>query len=313
MERLLQDFRFAIRLLAKRPGFTAAVVLSLALGIGANTAIFTLMDAVMWRRLPVKDPEGLLVVGRLQGGDVQPGFSYGQYRALRDNNTVALLAGYTVAPVNVTVDGSPEPSVQGQLVTGDYFTLLGVSPALGRAIGPEDDRVPNAHPIAMLGGGYWERRFARDPSVVGRTIRVSGSPFTIVGVAPPEFFGVEIGTAPDLFLPMMMQPTVMPAFENLLENPTNQRSWVQVIARTRASIERDRAAAALDALFQSDPGNRPPGPQTNRPPPVRVTLTGVTELSALRRQFSRPLFVLLAMVGIVLVTACANKIGRAHV
>jgi hypothetical protein len=227
IESTAQDIAYTLRVLRKSPGFTAAVALSLALGIGANTAIFTLMDAVMWRMLPVQNPESLLVVGRQQGENVQTGFNYRDYRAMRDNNTVADLAAYTTAATNVSVDGPPEPSVQGQLVTGGYFTLLGVRPVLGRAIAPDDDRVPNGHPIAMLSHGDWERRFARDPSVIGRMIRLSGTPFTIVGVTPPEFFGVEIGTAPDLFLPIMMQPTVMPAFENLLENSIVNRTWVQ--------------------------------------------------------------------------------------
>ena len=222
MDSVLHDLRFALRLFGKSPGFTAAVVASLALGIGANTAIFTLMDAVMWRMLPVGNPESLLAVGRQEGSSVFPGFTYGQYRLIRDNNPMSELAGYSTAPINVSVDGPPEPSVQGQLVSGNYFSLLGVSPVIGRAIGPDDDLVPNGHPVAMLSHGYWERRFARDASVVGRTVRLSGMPFTIVGVTPREFFGVDIGTAPDVFLPLMMQPTVMPAYENLLENPIVQ-------------------------------------------------------------------------------------------
>jgi predicted permease len=293
-------------MLRKSPGFTAAVVLSLGLGIGANTAIFTLMDAVMWRMLPVKDPEGLLVAGRQQGGTIETGFTYGEYRLVRDNNSVANVAGYTTAPINVSVDGPPEPSIQGQLVSGGYFPLLGVNPVIGRAIGADDDRVPNGHPVAMLSHGYWERRFARDPSVVGRTIRLSAMPFTIVGITPPEFFGVEVGTSPDIFLPLMMQPTVMPAFENLLESPIVNRGWIQVIARTKPGISRDQAAAAMDAVFQSQEASRSPGPVAQQPPPARVALTPATAVSALRRQFSRPLFVLLAMVGLVLLTACAN-------
>jgi predicted permease len=306
VESVARDSGYALRVLRKSPGFTAAVVLSLALGIGANTAIFTLMDAVMWRMLPVKDPEGLLVAGRQQGDTVQTGFTYGQYRLIRDNNSVANLAGYTTAPINVSVDGPPEPSIQGQLVSGDYFSLLGVNPVIGRAIGPEDDRVPNGHPVAMLSHGYWLRRFARDPRVVGRTIRLSAMPFTVVGVTPAEFFGVEIGTAPDIFLPLMMQPTVMPSFENLLENPIVSRGWVQVMARTKRGINSDQAAAAMDAVFQSEEGSPQRGPAAKGPPPARLALTEATAVSALRRQFSRPLFVLLAMVGVVLLIACAN-------
>ncbi len=306
VESVARDVAYALRVLRKSPGFTTAVVFSLALGIGANTAIFTLMDAVMWRMLPVKDPERLLVAGRQQRDTVQTGFTYGQYRLLRDNNAVADLAGYTTAPINVSVDGPQEPAIQGQLVSGGYFSLLGVNPAIGVAIGPDDDRVPNGHPVAMLSHGYWERRFASDPLVIGRTIRLSATPFTIVGVTPPGFFGVETGTAPDVFLPIMMQPTVMPAFENLLENPIVSRGWVQVIARTRPGIEPDRAAAALNAVLQSQDDNAARGQAAKGPPPAPLVLTSATAVSDLRREFSRPLFVLLAMVGLVLLIACAN-------
>jgi predicted permease len=190
-------------------------------------------------------------------------------------------------------------------VTGDYFPLLGVKPVLGRAIGPEDDRVPNGHPVVMLSHGYWERRFTRDPSVIGRTIRLSATPFTIVGVTPREFFGVELGEAPDLFVPIMMQPTVMPAFENLLDNPIVSRSWVQTIVRTRPGKTPQQAAAAMDGVLQSleQPAS---GAKATSSPPARLVLTPATAVSALRRQFSRPLVVLLAMVVVVLLIACAN-------
>jgi predicted permease len=306
---MLTDFAYALRLLGKSPGFTAAVALSLGLGIGANTAIFTLMDAVMWRMLPVRDSESLLVAGRQFGTDVGSGFNYRDYRILRDTNTMARVAGYATAPINVSVDGLPEANLQGQLVSGDYFSLLGVSAVFGRAIGPDDDRVTNGQPVAMLSHGYWERRFARDPNVIGRTIRLSAVPFTIIGVTPPEFFGVEVGTSPDIFVPITMQPTVMPAFENLLEHPIVNRAWVGVIGRTNAGFTRDQAAAALDAALQAGQDSRmnaPKAPGQPAPPPVRLVLTPATALSDLRRQFSRPLLVLFAMVGVVLLTACAN-------
>ena len=179
---MLTDLAYALRLLGRSPGFTAAVVLSLGLGIGANTAIFTLMDAVMWRMLPVQDPEHLLVAARQQGTDIGGGFNYADYKILRDADTMARSAGYATASVNVSVDGRPEASIEGHLVSGDYFSRLGVNPVIGRAIGPDDDRVPNGHPVVMLSHGYWERRFARDPGVLGRTIRLSDRPFTTVSV-----------------------------------------------------------------------------------------------------------------------------------
>src|SRR5438132_4950758 len=129
---------------------------------------------------------------------------------------MAELAAYAPVRINVSVDGSLEPTIDGQMVSGNYFSLLGVNPIAGRAIGVEDDRVPNGHPVAMISHGYWKRRFGLAPSVLGRSISISGTPFTIIGVTPPEFFGVEVGAAPDIFVPIMMQPTAMPAFENLL-------------------------------------------------------------------------------------------------
>jgi putative ABC transport system permease protein len=308
MESVAKDLLYALRVLRRNPGFTAAVVLSLGLGIGANTAIFTLLDAVLWRMLPVRDPEHLLVVGLQRGADAGTGFNYSGYRLLHENNGLADVAGYTTAPINVSVDGPPEPSIQGQLVSGGYFPLLGVNPAIGRTLGPDDDRVPNGHPVVMLSHGYWERRFARDSSIVGRTIRLSAVPFTIIGVTPAEFFGVETGTAPDVFLPLMMQPTVMPSFENLLDQPIVNRSWVQAIARTRPGVTPEQAAAAMDAARQSQEDLQGRAPQGKGPtgPPAKFVLTPTAAVSSLRQQFSRPLFILLAMVGVVLLTACAN-------
>ncbi|MEX2271406.1 MAG: ABC transporter permease [Vicinamibacterales bacterium] len=290
---------YAVRGLRKHPAFTVAIVLSLALGIGANTAIFTLMDAVLWRMLPVSDPGSLLIIARRDGRNVRPGFTYDEFRLLRDSRDAAQVAGSASAPIHVSVDGPAEPTVQGQLVTGNYFALLGVRAAIGRTIGPEDDRVPNGHPVVMLSDGYWERRFARDPAVVGRTVRLSALPFTVIGVTPPGFFGVEVGSSPDLFLPIMMQPTVMPAVENLLEDPLISRTWVQAIARTRPGTSAEQAAAVLDAVLRGDARD------ASAPHP-NVILTHTGAVSVLRRQFSLPLFVLQAMVGLVLLTACAN-------
>lgn len=310
LETLLQDLRYGVRMLGRGPGFAAAVVLSLALGIGANTAIFSLIDAVMWRMLPVKDPEGLLVVARQSGSDVQAGFSYDEYNVLRENADAAELAGYSPATFNVRIDGNLEPTVEGQLVSGTYFPLLGVNPILGRAIGVEDDRVPNGHSVAMLSYGYWERRFGRDARIVGRTIHLLDTPFTVIGVTPPEFFGVEVGAAPDIFVPLMMQPTMMPSFENLLANPIVHKTWVRAVARVKPGAGSERASAVLNTMFRrledelllamqrKFPGNNPER-QT-------LVLSPATAVSELRQQFSQPLFVLMTVVGLVLLIACAN-------
>src|SRR5437016_2851954 len=173
MEGILQDVRYALRMLRNNPGFSAVTVLSLALGIGANTAIFSLIDTVMWRMLPVKDPQSLWIIGS--------GSTYQQYRMMRDHNQVADLAAYSPLRLNVSVDGSLEPTAEGQLVSGSYFALLGVNPVAGRVISVEDDRVPNGHPVAIISHGYWKRRFGLAPATIGRTISLSGTPFTIIG------------------------------------------------------------------------------------------------------------------------------------
>src|SRR5439155_7623756 len=170
------------------------------------------IDALMWRILPVKDPATLLILGHGQRGSFQSGFTYSQYRLMRQHNRYLTdLAAYSPVRLNVRVDDSIEPTAQGQFVTGSYFSLLGVNPIAGRPIGVEDDLVPNGHPVAMISYGYWKRRFGLDPSAIGRTISLSGTRFTIIGATPPDFFGVEVGTAPDIFVLVMMQPTVMPA------------------------------------------------------------------------------------------------------
>jgi predicted permease len=310
LETLAQDLRYGVRMLGRSPGFAAAVVLSLALGIGANTAIFSLLDAVMWRMLPVKDPERLLVVARQAGSEIRSGFTYDEYKLIRENQDLADIAGYALATFNVRIDGNHEPTVEGQLVSGGYFALLGVNPILGRAIGVEDDRVPNGHAVAMLSYGYWERRFGRDAAVIGRTMRLLDTTFTIIGVTPPEFFGVEVGAAPDIFVPLMMQPAVMPAFENLLENPIVMRMWVKAVARVRPDGVREQASAALNTVFGRFQDERfqrmPPKFRGMNPEREMLTLLPATGLSELRQQFSKPLFVLMGVVGLVLLIACAN-------
>ena len=289
-----QDVEYAVRLLLKGPGFTAAVVLSLALGIGANTAIFSLLDAVMWRTLPVKDPAGLWVL--------DPNLTYQQYRKVADENQVADVAAYAAVRLNVSVNGSIEPTTDGQLVTGGYFALLGVNPVIGRTIGPDDDRVPNGHPVAMISNGYWTRRFGRNPGVLGQTLSISGSPFTIIGVTPPEFFGVEVGMNPDLFIPVMMQPTAMPAFENLLDKPIIFRAWLTPLARLRPNVQSAQAQGALQTLAL----DALPGGMRERVDTAYRLTPAATGLSSLRQQFSQPLFVLMGVVGVVLLIACAN-------
>ena len=180
LEQTGQDLRYALRTLRKSPAFTATAVLSLALGIGANTALFTLINAVTWRMLPIAEPERLFLLEQRerQAPRASRASRFQQYELIRDHNRVLDLAAYGRARMNVSIDGRSEPPAEGQLVSGSYFSLLGVAPVAGRALGPDDDRVPSGHPVAMISYGYWKRRFALDPAVVGRAISISGVPFT---------------------------------------------------------------------------------------------------------------------------------------
>jgi hypothetical protein len=290
LEDVWIDVRSAARVLKKSPGFTLAVVLSLGLGIGANTAIFSLIDVVLWRMLPVQDPAGLWVL--------EPGLTYQQYRALAEDNKVTRLAAYATARLNISIDGHVEPTADGQLVSGGYFSLLGVESVIGRRISEEDDRLPNGHPVAMISAGYWKRRFSAEPSVLGRAISISGTPFTIIGVTPPEFFGMEVGMNPDVFIPVMMQPTVMPSLENLLERPIIYRTWLTTVLRLQPDVQLPQAATELEGMWRRDV---PPAAGKPIGPPDHLALRpSATGLSSLRNQFSQPLFVLMAIVAVVL-------------
>ena len=306
LDQTVQDLRYAVRTLARSPGFTATAVLSLALGIGANTALFTLINAVTWRMLPIRAPETLLLLGQRDGTSITNGFTYQQYEVIRDHARVVDMAAYGRVRLNVSIDGRTEPTAEGQLVSGGYFPLLGVAPAAGRALGPGDDRVPLGHPVAMISHGYWKRRFGLDPAIVGRSISLSGVSFTIVGVTPPEFFGVEVGTSPDLFVPVMMQPVVMPVSENLLVDPINGVSWLRVIARLAPGVSMPQAMTQLGTLAPEAEW-RPRSKQGVVDTNVTLALTpAATGLSDLRNQFSTPLRILMGVVGIVLLIACAN-------
>ena len=311
LEQVLQDLRFALRTFRKSPAFTAAAILSLAIGIGATTSLFTLINTLLWKLLPVRDPAHLLILGQQSSSTIAHGFTYQQFTLFREQVPALDLAAYARVRLNVSVDGSAEPTLDGQLVTGRYFPLLGVEAALGRLLGPDDDRVVMAHPVAVIADTYWRTRFNADAEVIGRQIRLSGVPFTIVGVAPPEFSGVEVGAPPQLFVPVMMQPAVMPMMVNLLDRPNVYSTWLRVVGRVEHGASLAEAAARLDALAHAPETDwRPRNKSTGEPEDVRLVLqSAATGLSDLRRRVSQPLFLLLAVSGIVLMVACANVAG----
>ena len=309
LEQGAQDLRYAVRSARKSPGFTAAAVASLAIGIGVNAALFSLINTLLWKSLPVRNPETLLVVGRQTQSGLSHRFTYGNYEVFRDHVPALAVAGYGVVPLNVSIDGRMEPTLQGHLVSGSYFPLMGLAPAAGRLLGPDDDRVPNGHPVAVLSHDYWQRRFGADPGAVGRAIAISGHPFTIVGVAPREFFGAEVGAAPHVFLPVMMQPVVMPMTADLIARDTTVTSlWIRVLARVQADGSLPRATAQLAALAGvPDTEWRLRDKFTGQLEDARLVVgSAATGLSDLRRQFSQPLVLLLGIAGLVLLIACAN-------
>jgi predicted permease len=315
MRILAQDLRYALRTLARARGFTAVVILTLGLGIGANTAIFSLMDQVLLRRLPVADPAALVQLdgpGPWSGRTLdQRTFSNPMYRDLRDGNTVfsGLVAQFGT-PATLTVRDQSE-RVNAELVSGNTFDVLGVAPMLGRAFNDDDDRVPGAHPVVVLGYGYWQRRFAAAPAVVGSSVTINSTPMTIVGVAPPAFAGVMNATAADIFVPLMMKRQLTPTLDDL--NDRRSR-FVKLIGRLKPGVSAESAKAQLDVLYR----------QINETE-LREVFTDVGEsfktrfrakelilhaaargLSNAREAFSTPLIMLMAMVGLVLLIACAN-------
>src|SRR4051812_18016763 len=209
---MLQDLRYALRMLARSPAFTAIAVLSLALGVGANSAIFSLDNAVLLKPVPVEEPERLasvFVVDERNPGNLP--VSHLNFKDLRDQNQVFTgMAAFAFAQVNYTA-GSQSEEIPAQVVTANYFSLLGAAPALGRGFLPEEDRV--AVPVAVVSHGFWQRRLGGNPSVIGSTLTLNRTPFTVVGVAPKGFAGTLLGGGPSVWLPMTMHDVVQPNFD----------------------------------------------------------------------------------------------------
>ncbi len=310
--------RYTIRTLLKSPSFTLIAILSLAFGIGANTAIFTLLDQVLLRSLPVQAPEQLVLL-HFTGGDEgslrsrDDGglyYSYPMYRDLRDRNTVfsGMIATlhYEIA---ASWHGQTERAI-AELVSGNYFDVLGVRPAVGRVFQQSDDRAPDANPVAVLSYGYWQRHFGGDPAVLNQTIRLNDHPFTVIGVASPGFRSVVVGDAPDVFAPMMMKSQITPGWGDLDERRSR---WLNIVARLKPGLTPKQAEAGMNPLWYS---LREMEVGLMHNPPARLRreflkthlslLDGGRGLSPLRNEFSKPLVALMAMVGLVLLIACAN-------
>jgi predicted permease len=311
LDSLAQDVRYAVRSLSRTPGFAAAAILSLALGIGANTAIFNLLETVLLRSLPVNRPSELIVLAsRNASAEANHLFSYNTYQALRRSNTLAGVLASAFIPMNADSDGTPEPTLTGQLVSGNYYELLGVGAALGRTIAKSDDGAPGTAAIAVLSYGYWQRRFGGDPSVLGRSVRLNGYPFTIIGVSAAGFFGIHVGEPADVTVALSMQPQVMPSSGNsLISGPDANQFWLELIGRMRPGLNEARALGELQPIFQQqmDVARTLLGAKAAMLGHPRLEFeAGHAGLSPLRQRFTRPLQILMAIVLLVLLVACGN-------
>lgn len=303
MDSILQDFRYAIRNLSRARGFTAAVVLILALGIGANTAIFSLLDAVIFKSLPVKNPEELVLI--------RPGgFQYPAFQAFRQHTDifVDLFAASGVTPLDVEIQNGVRERTRVSLVSGSYFSTLGVQAAIGRIFTINDDRTAGEHPVAVASSGYWQRRFGGDADILNRVVRISGTPITIIGVVPPAFFGEQVGVAPDLWIPLTMWGQVVPG-RNLLQSPGT--GWLRIIGRVRPGVTASGPEPELTETFRQVVTEifGPKAPEDIRRDIAKATVTlepAGRGVSNLRTQFARPLQLLMGAVVLVLLIACAN-------
>jgi putative ABC transport system permease protein len=320
MTSFLQDVKYAFRTVSKSPAFSAVAIATLALGIGANAAIFALVDRVMLRALPVKNPAELVLLrspGPSSGhtwsdSDAATSFSYPMYRDLRDRSSVfSGLIGVFPFDVSLAAGGRTERAA-GELVTGNYFQVLGIASSGGRALSPSDDTAPGANPVAVLSHGFWLRRFGGDPSVVDRTIVVNGAPLHVVGIAAAGFSGVQPGRPADLFVPMSMKAQMTPFWDGL-NDPKDY--WVQILGRLKPGLSPGRAETALAATY--GPLMRDYAALLDVKPAERreverrklLLLPGGRGRSPLRADTGKPLLSLMGMVALVLMIACSNLAG----
>jgi predicted permease len=318
MELLWRDMRYTLRVLRKSPGYALVAVLSLALGIGANTAIFSLVKQVMLRMLPVHDPAHLVLLHRedqLDGTAVADNnesvFSYPMYRQLRgDGRAFGGVIARTGTGVTLLYRGNAE-SVGAELVSGNFFGVLGVQAAAGRLFTSADDDAPMAHPVLVLSHAYWVKRFAASPAVVNQTIHLNGFPMTVIGVSAAGFNGIFPGNMPDLYMPVTMLGAAKPTWK-ALDEPTFR--WLNIMARTAPGVAIEKAQAAADVAYRTAlnaeltrPGFHASASNKKAYGAARLELHAAGQgINELRKNNQGPLLALSAMVGLVLLIACAN-------
>ena len=296
---MIQDLRYGVRMLLKKKSFTLIAVFSLALGTGANTAIFSLINTVLLRPLPIRNPGQLVALNNTAENHAFPSFSYPNYRDFRDRNDVfSGLIAYRFTPLSLSHEGVNE-RVWGYEVTGNYFEALGVGAALGRVISSDDDRTPGGHPIAVMSYKCWRQRFGGDPSIVGTDVIVNGRSYMVIGVAPEGFYGTEVISAPELFFPMAMQEQ-LELGSAWLENRGADNIFVQ--GRLKPGVSSAEAQTALNGIASQLEREFP---NINEGKRVALSPPGLVGL-ALRGPVLGFAGLLMAVVGLVLLLACTN-------
>lgn len=316
MTRTLSDLLYAIRTLRRAPVFLGVAVASLALGIGANTAIFSLLDQVLLRALPVRQPGELIVIetpgakrGRISSDDGGAGaFSYPMYKTLRDGQQSADLIARFSIPASISAAGQTE-RVSAELVSGNYFQTLDVRPAIGRVFTQEDDRTLKGHPVVVLSYGFWERRFAKSAGILNESILVNGHRMTVVGVAQAGFFGVQVGQRPDLFVPITMKALMTPNWDGM---ESWRDYWLNVLGRVKPGQSMQQTAAALQPVFaaalaaDAEKMNLPADRKAKYLNQSIFVKEGGQGRRILQEEARTPLLAAMAMVALVLLIACAN-------
>jgi predicted permease len=310
---LASDLRYAARMIRKTPGASAIAVLSLALGIGANTAIFSLVDTMLLKLLPVKSPQELYVLTAGRDG-TRTSWNYPDFAAMRDRSTVftglALTSG-GLTPLGMQTAqhqaGAPTELIQGMVVSGNYFSVLGVEPAIGRLFTGEDDRAPSAAPFVVLNYDYWRSRFQGDPRVLGQTLRLNGYPMTVIGVTRRGFRSTDVSVGPDVYFPFMMRGEVLGMPFARWNNRNNW--WLTAVGRLRPDATVQKAEGELSAISKSqEEAERKTAVDqrfVNTGNPVQLT-PAARGYSSVRNRLEKPLLIVMVVVGLVLLIACAN-------
>ena len=319
-EDFFMDIRYGLRTLARNPGFAAVAVLTLALGIGANAAIFSLMNALLLRTLPVNNPSQLVLFGEGKWGGIMDElpnrswqlFSFPFYRQVQGDSSafsdVTAISSMSSAPHGTIGDSAETEEIYAHLVSGTFFSTLGVNPILGRTFGEDDDRIPGGSPVAVASYAWWKRRFGGAPSIIGEKMSIGSTVYTIIGVTPQEFFGTSVGESPDVWIPLSMEEVLPPGWKGLNDKMFQS---LYIIARRRPELSIEQAQTNVNVLFKQAAlemaGSQPAKKQLDGIQHAFIKLTpAASGLSRLRAQFSQPLRALMAAVGLVLLIACAN-------